>query len=296
MTLFLAIRCMMKKWIYLFPILCFLLTFLSGCVKLALQFSPTLVPNMAESLFEECDPVLAGDSLPADLKLLEGLLKSDPGNRKLQTVLCMGFAGYANLFVEEEDPIRASRLYIRARDYGFAAMGIKLEDLLKGETSLNKTLEGIDHSDTEALFWTTLSWNAWLNLNLDKPIALAQMGSTKACLERVLTLQPEYLYGAPHILKGTISAATPAMLGGNKEEAKRHFEKALAIGQRKFLMAHFFYARYYAVGVQDKDLFFALIEEVEKAAPDQIKEACLINSVIQQKAGRLKEMSEELFF
>ena len=40
----------------------------------------------------------------------------------------MGFTGYAMLFVEEEDPERASRLYLRARRYGLKAIGMENPD------------------------------------------------------------------------------------------------------------------------------------------------------------------------
>ena len=77
---------------------------------MAIHATSSLIPNLTRAFFEECDLDLARQSLPAQLKLMEGLLKDAPQNREILTALCMGFTGYAMLFVEEEDPERASGL------------------------------------------------------------------------------------------------------------------------------------------------------------------------------------------
>lgn len=264
--------------------------FLTGCVRLALWSSPSLIPNLTQAVFEECDPDLARQSLPADLKLMEGLLKSDPENNQLLTALCMGFTGYAMLFVEEENPERASQFYLRARDYGLKALG-----LLNKKIILSRLMT-VQEKDIEALFWTTMSWNAWINLNLDKPAALAQLTIAQAFLERVLDMKPDFFHGAAYVLMGSILAARPALLGGDEARARECFEKAIDLSHGTFFLAHFYFARYYAVRVQDRGLFFKLIKDVENTSPDELKEACLINAVMQQKTKRLKEMVDELFF
>lgn len=276
-----------------------LILFSSGCVKLALQFTPSLIPHFTETIFEECDPELAKSAIPANLKLLEGLLKNDPTNRKILSALSMGFTGYSMLFIEEDDPERASEFYLRARDYGIRGLGDKGSALLTpgaNKRDLQRILGSIGHEDLMALVWTTISWNGWINLNLDKPTALVQLNLTQACLERIMTLDTNYFYGLPYILLGTSLSARPPMLGGNPQQAKRHFERALEISQGKFFLTQYFFARYYAVRVQDKKLFFELIEGIIKGDPHELKDACLMNTVIQHRARALKKKVDELFF
>ncbi len=271
---------------------------LSGCVKMALKLTPSFVPRLSQAFFEECDPNLAKDSLPGSLKLMEGLLKNDPKNEQLLTTLCAGFAGYAMLFVEDEDPERASALYLRARNYGFRALGQEAPhsgNSRLGDETIRKLLKNTGERHIEALFWTTMSWNAWINLNLDKPAALGELGSAQTFLNRILEIKPGYFYGAPYILMGSILSSMPGPLGGDASTAKEYFEKAIQESDGRFFLAHYYLARYYAVRVQDKDLFFEFIEKVERASPEELKEACLINAVMKQKSKRLKEMSEELF-
>jgi len=270
-----------------------LMLLMTGCTRLALHATSPLIPNLTRAFFEECDLKLAEQSLPAELKLMEGLLKSAPQNKELLTALCMGFTGYAMLFVEEEYPERASRLYLRARRYGLKAMGIE-EDA--APQAILSHLSAMDRGQIEPLFWVTMSWNGWINLNLDKPAALGELTSAQKCLKRVMRINPEYFFGSPYIISGSMLAARPKILGGDAAKAKEFFTKAMAVSNGKFFLAQFYYAKYYAVRVQDKKLFLNLIEEVGQAPLDQLKEVCLINSAIKGKMKGLKEMTEDLFF
>jgi hypothetical protein len=67
------------------------------------------------------------------------------------------------------------------------------------------------------------------------------------------------------------------------------------MSHRKFFLAHYCFAKYYAVRVQDKQLFLKLIKEVDSTSPDELNEACLINTVMKEKTRRLKYVMEELF-
>ena len=288
----------MKKILCILSMVSLILSSLPGCMPFALRLSPSLIPNFASSIFEECDPELARMSLPAHLKLMEGLLNSDPGNKRILTALSMGFAGYSQLFIEAGDPERASDLYQRAREYGVRAMGERgafLSDFKATVSGVHTGLRRLERQDFEALFWMTLAWNAWINLNLDKPEALAQLAPSQVCLHRVMELNPDYLHGLPQILMGVSLAARSPLFGGNIEEARSRFEKALALGHRRFFLAQYYFARYYAVRTQDKALFTRLLHEIVDGDPHGLKEICLMNVIIQQKTNELLARMDELF-
>jgi hypothetical protein len=86
------------------------------------------------------------------------------------------------------------------------------------------------------------------------------------------------------------------MLGGDATQAKDCFSKAMAASNGQFFLAPYYYAKYYAVRVQDKALFLDLIRKVESGQPDRLREVCLINTAVQQKVKRLKKLTDELFF
>jgi hypothetical protein len=258
-----------------------------------------LFPQFSESIFEECDAELAEAAIPAQLKILEGLLKSEPENKSLLTTLAMGFCGFSLLYVEDGDPERASALYLRAREYGMRALGpkgLQLKYMKNVGEKPGPVLGAIEKKDFDALFWTTVAWNAWINLNLDKPYAIAQLGAAQACLKKVLQLNPKYFHGLPYILMGISLSARSQMFGGDVAGAQAFFEKALSLEERHFLLAQYFYARYYAVRTQDKVLFYALLDEIAQERTAPLKDVCLMNTMAKEKATRLKEMAEDFFF
>ena len=105
---------------------------------MALKISPSFIPRFSQTFFEECDPDLAEQSFPAILKLMEGLLRNDTGNKQILTTLCTAFTGYAMLFIEQDDPVKASSLYLRARNYGLKSLGHKA--LVSKEAKLKKDI------------------------------------------------------------------------------------------------------------------------------------------------------------
>jgi hypothetical protein len=122
------------------------------------------------------------------------------------------------------------------------------------------------------------------------------MASAEACVQRVLEIDESYLFGAPHVLRGAILAAKPPLLGGNPVEAQRHFQRAIELSRGKFFLAQYYYASYYAVAVQDRELFARLLKEILNGNPCELEGACLINAVVQGKARQLAKQTEELFY
>jgi hypothetical protein len=203
------------------------------------------------------------------------------------------------LFVEDNDPERASRLYNRARNYGIRALGLKGSLLKKTglkQDQLTSLLKTIDINDVEILLWTTIAWSAWINLNLDQPVALAQLGVSQACLERVMELNGDYFHGLPYILMGVSLSARPPMLGGDPDRSKVYFKKALELNHRKFILTQYYFARFYAVRIQDKKLFFELLDEIAQKNTQELKDVCLLNIMIQDKARKLRKMADDLFY
>ncbi len=289
----------MKKNLLLLCLFVFPAFIPCGCVKMALRLSPSLVSDFREAIFEECDPEMARDAIPANLKLLEGLLKSDPENHHILLALCQGLSGYCMLFVETEAPERASTLYLRARDFGIRALGKKGEYLRHPEKLGQDAYSGLEtfsSEDVETLFWVTLSWSAWVNLNLDKPYAIAHLPVLDACTQKITEMAGDYMYGLPWLLMGTSLAARPPLFGGDLYRSRKSFERALEISQGRFHLVQYYYARYYAVRVQNKALFFQMLRDIQEGDPRGLKAVCLINAVTRKRAEALKTQADELFF
>ena len=85
------------------------------------------------------------------------------------------------------------------------------------------------------------------------------------------------------------------MLGGSPQEALALFERAIDENQGRFLLAKLYCARYYAVRVQDRDLFFRLLDEIDQADAQGLEEVCLLNAAARQKARELRDRVDDLF-
>ena len=99
---------MREKKSYILGLLLILLLS-TGCSvqRMAIRSLGGVLDNSMEALYEEKDLELAEQAIASDLKLLEGLIKSDPGNGRLLLLAAQGFASYALGFVEDESPERA---------------------------------------------------------------------------------------------------------------------------------------------------------------------------------------------
>ncbi len=272
----------MKKII--FTLAC--LTALPACTvrQIALRTTAGILERGVSAFYEEEDIPFARDSMTSHLKLLEGFLKNDPGNKKLLFSLAQGFGGYSFLFMEDESPERAKYFYKKARDYGLLILGDKMSDLSR-----------VTADEAPALFWTAYAWGGWANLNRTDPQALADLPKVEAMIRRVEELKPGYFYEGANLFLGAYYGSRPRIFGGDLGKSKKYFEGALKNSGRKFLMGQVLYAKYYAVFAQDRDLFQSVLNEVVNAPKDLLPEQALSNQVAKEKAKKLLEKIDELF-
>jgi hypothetical protein len=94
---------------------------------------------------------------------------------------------------------------------------------------------------------------------------------------------------------GISCTARPPLLGGDWEKGKACFEKALQSSQGKFFAAGYYCARYYAVGVQDRELFMRLLVDIIQGNPHELEDACLVNRIVQERAKELVQKADDYF-
>lgn len=262
---------------------------------MALRMAAPVLERGAEAFYEEPDPGLAREAFGSQLKLLEGLLKSDPRNPRFKRLLAEGFGGYAFLFLEDSDAERAKGAYLRGRDYALGTLPPELARLPELTLDqVNAAAGAAGPGDAPALFWAAYGWGGWINLSKDNPLAVADLPKVVALMERVQELSPGYYFGGPDLFLGSYHALRPRMLGGDPNKAKAHFDSARRSSSDQFLLARVLAAQYYAVAVQDQELFHKLLTEVLEASPE-VPKARLANAVAKQKAKRLLEKADDLF-
>jgi hypothetical protein len=273
---------------------------LSACSLkgIALRSTTALLDQGAAAYEEEPDTQLGKEAIASQLKLLEALLRNAPNNKRLLLLAAQGFCGYAFLYLEDFQPERAKAFYLRGRDHALRALAADKSLSALAEKPLEEmeaALNASGRARVPALFWAAFGWSNAINLSRDSVSAIADLPKAVAIMQRVHSLDKEFHFAGPDLFFGAYFASRPAMLGGDNAKAKLHFEWARRLTAGKYLMAYVLEARYYAVAVQDKELFESLLKRVLEAPAGALPNARLTDEVAKEKAKKLLENADEYF-
>lgn len=270
------------------------LMYSSGCMSLIVN--PLLDP-LTLSLQKQTDLQLLQDGVPSLLLLLDGLIASDPDNERLLMTAAKAYGAYATVLYEEGQVERAVTVSSKAKEYG-----INLLKQLPGLQNINNnTLGDIDQSlgkispgRVGSLFWGTYGWAIWIQYQEGAPAAMADLPIVEQIMLRVVELDESYYYGGAHIFLGAYYGSRPQMFGGKPEASRQHFERALALNDRLFLLTHVAYAETYARTMFDRELYLELLTEViEQPLADS--DMASSNKVAKVKAEKLIVQIDDFF-
>jgi len=273
----------------------------SGCAltrRVAVGSMVPILENATASARERDDLTLIEAAFPANLLLLDGLLRTEPKNTRLLALGSYLYFGYGLGFVETESPERAREHYARGRDYGLRALD-RHTAFRKGRAGSREAfihgLSALKKNDVPAGAWAAANWARWLSLSLDSPAAIAEMPKLEALLDRMLELDPQFERGLPHALRGSYDVLRSEMFGGNPTRSRQHFEAAFACSGRRMLLYQVFYAEFYCRQLLDEACFVATLDEVEAAPADLLPEARLLNAIGKRRAAWLRARQSEMF-
>ena len=290
-------------------LLCALLV--SGC-SLKQKAVSTLGSALAEgaSVYQtDDDPDLVEAALPFALKTLEALLVQQPENRELLFAAAKGFTGYAFGFVQLEAERlaaedyersrelrrRATRLYLRARDYALRALEVDHPGIREQlQRSPREAVERLSQEEIATIYWTAAAWGAAISTGKDRPELLADLGAVVALLERGLALDPTWGDGLFHEAMISVEAL-PAMFGGDLAAAKEHFERAIELSQGRRAGPFVTYAEKIAVQTQDRPAYVDMLERALAIDPDAHPPERLTNLLLQEKARWMLERTDDYF-
>lgn len=247
---------------------------LSGCSlkSIGVKTTAQILEDGVAAFEAESDIVLARESAGSQIKLLEALHRADPKNERVLLSLTRALGSYAFGFLDleaESDPSvrrRAANLYQRGADYGLLLLNLSQNISLD---DWNQKLTKKGKRDVPPLFWTGYCWAGAIRKNVNSPAAMAQLPKAVALVKRALELQPDYHYGAAHLFMGVYYADRPRLAGGDPKKARDHFSAGIRAANGKYVMAHYLWARFGTVQVQDARLFEKLLHSVI-SSPDDI--------------------------
>ena len=253
--------------------------------------------NFSRALLNHDDPEMVKYGLPSYLLLMDGLIEGDPEDGDLLAAASTLYAMYAGSFVE--DPQRAALLARRAENYGERALceqgsagcGLKQRAYEDFVVDLKKF---DDEDDVPALYAFAVSWLVAIRANSADWGALADLPKVEQVLRQILALDETYQQGSAHLYLGMLQTVRPPALGGNPEEGRSHFERALALSNGRNLNAKVEYARCYARLMYDRPLHDRLLREVLRTDV-KAEGFTLFNILAKEQAKKLLESAEEYF-
>ena len=249
------------------------------------------------NLQQQTDINLVCEGAPSFLLLLDSMLVSNPGDTSLLLTATKAYNGFGTALQEcDASDSRIAAATAKSRLYGIRlishylplnASGLYTRNA--GEKGFDLELGELDESDMEDVFWGTFGWLAWVQSQKGSPASIADMAVIEKIMIRLLAIDESYQGGSIHLFFGTYHALKPAMFGGKPELSRDHFEKALVLSKRQFLITQTTYAQTYARSTFNQELHDQLLNEVLAFTIDDAPEFALTNQIAKQRAKKLLE-------
>jgi len=277
-----------------------LLSLMGGCSmgQIVARTSESIMDGNLDAMNRETDLALAASAIPANIKLIEGLIVEDPHNTVLLVYAAQAFYGYAFGFVELDDPERADALYARGVQYGMRALrelGFSVDVSHANPDELDRALARLDKPAVAALFWTATNWAKQIDLNRTDPGRIAQLGNTERLMNRVRELDADFYYGGVHLYYGIYYGGRAPMLGGDYAKAEQSFAAARAVTGGKLLIVDVLQAEYLERQRLDGEAFKRLLTTAVDTPTGYFPEMALVNQIARQRARVLLEKQDDWF-
>jgi len=266
--------------------------------QMVVRGSQTILDSGIESMNRETDLQLARDAMPANLKLIEGMLVEDPNNRELRLFAAEGFYGYSFGFIEAENTDRARLLYRRCYSHARKALrqsGVQANPETATPEELQTAVDAAEKKAVPALFWSASCLGKWIDLNRDDPGGIAALSSIAMMMQRVIELDDEFYFGGAHMFFGVYYGGRAPMFGGNFALSEESFRRAAEINNNKLLLVDVLRAEYLDHQKLDQQAFHARLEKAINAPDDLYPEMALVNGISKQRARRLLDLEKDWF-
>jgi hypothetical protein len=288
-----------------------LVPLLAGACSLrsvALGGLASTLSGAAETFARDDDPELVREALPFALKAMEAVLLKEPANERLLTAASAGFALYGGFvradaralaatdYVRSEQVTdRALALVLRARDYALRALELRHPGITARLVARPYDAAAeIALADLELAYLAGGTWGLAISLGKDRPALVADFDAVRALLARCLALDETWREGLLHEALLAVEAL-PAAMGGSRERARAHYQRALELsgGHRADLYVKS--AESLALPAQDRAEFERLLGLALAVDLDGAPGARLANRLAQERARQLLAQADDLF-
>ena len=269
---------------------------LSGCATLVSNAASGLAENLSSAMLNQDDPETVRAAMPSYMLLLDSFVEGSPDDPAMLGAAANLYASYGAVFAD--DPVRASRLTTRARKYALKAMCITYAASCtwreQNYEDFVVTLDGLGEQHAEAVYEYSFATLAYLRAHSADWNSLAELPQAEALVKRYLEISGDSATASAHMYLGIILTLRPPALGGKPEEAREHFEIAIAQSGGRDLGAKVEFAKGYAKLLYERELHDELINEVLEASP-YADGLTLTNVLAQEEALELRAAADDYF-
>jgi predicted anti-sigma-YlaC factor YlaD len=260
----------------------------------------------------DSDPELVGDALPFAIKMYEALLDATPKHQGLMFVTGSLYVMYANAFVQgpaemlppeewkarQEGVLRAKQLYVRGSGFLYTALDSKYKGFIKAtgkESELKRMLIKCKKDDAGLLYWAVAGGLAAYSIDILDFDLNVRIPEWKAMILRAYELDPDYGTASLDEFLLLFYASMPEMLGGDKEQAKIHFELAQEKTGGNSTGAYVSYAQAICIPAQDYETYKDCLEKALAVDPNANVSTRLVTIITQRKARWLLDNAYNYF-
>jgi predicted anti-sigma-YlaC factor YlaD len=259
----------------------------------------------------DSDPELVGDAIPFAIKMYESLLAANPNHQGLINMTGSLFVMYANAFIwgpaeqlprymhdERQAALeRAKKMYLRGLDLLYRGLDLKYPGFRGAyqNGSLAGFLARMKKADVPALYWSAAAGLSAYSLNSFDMDLGVRIPEFHALVLRAYELDPDFNTSALDEFFFLFYASLPEGMGGDKEKAEIHFQRALEKTGGLSAGVYVSYAQAVSIPAQDYDKFKELLDTALSIDPDREPSIRLVNILAQRKAQYLLD-NAVLFF
>lgn len=242
---------------------------LAGCSYFVSNAADSFGENLTGAFLNQDDPELVRAGMPSFILLLDSFLQGEEDNPAMLSSAATLYASYGSVFAD--DPVRARRLTRRARQYASQAMcqtyadSCAWDDMLYDEfvTSLKR----IDAKQGDELYAFGFAFLAYIRAHSDDWNALAELPQAEAVMQHYIDISGSAVEAAAHNYLGILMTIRPPSLGGKQDEARGHFDTAIALSGEQDLSPKVEMLKGIARTLYDRDLNDQLCAEILGASP-----------------------------
>jgi len=242
---------------------------LAACSFFISRAAESFGNNLTGAILNQDDPDLVRAGMPSYILLLDSFLQGEEDNPAILASAATMYASYGSVFAAE--PLRAKRLTRRARDYAEQAMcqsyapSCTWRNLPYDEFVLG--LQRVDAKQADTLYAYGFAFLAYIRAYSDDWNALAELPQAEAVMQHYIDISGAAAKSAAHNYLGILMTIRPPALGGKQDEARRHFDQAIAMSGGRDLSPKVEMLKGIARTLYDRELNDQLCGEILGASP-----------------------------